>query len=203
MPRKAARSRGCTGSLLGFPACKTSGHLRRTTSRTVKRKVSKMTNQHPASHPIKSRPSPRQLLLSLVLGTLLAAVCAYAGSLLTPLAMARWTIQFNEHEEVRATLALLGVRHLPMFLLAVALGNVIFRIIKSPSLWTLATVTGPYVLYVIGQGVLDSLAAGESAFSWVTYEPAYFIWPHFVAVPVGLYAAGRMVDRKRPIPIGH
>lgn len=83
-----------------------------------------------------------------------------------------------------------------MFLISVALGNGIFTLVKSTSWVTVATVAAPYILYVIGAGTMDSLAAGESALSWVTYEPAYFIWPHFIAVPAGLYAASRMVARR-------
>lgn len=88
---------------------------------------------------------------------------------------------------------MLGVRHLPMFLISVALGNWIFTLLKSASWVTVATVAAPYILYVIGAGTVDSLAVGESALSWMTYEPAYFIWPHFIAVPAVLYAASRMV----------
>jgi len=118
------------------------------------------------------------------------------GALLTPPAIARWSIQINENEELRAALAMLGVRHLPMFLISVALGNGIFTLVKSTSWVSVATVAAPYILYVMGAGTMDSLAAGESALSWVTYEPAYFIWPHFIAVPAGLYAASRMVARR-------
>ena len=139
----------------------------------------------------------RLQLLALPLGILLAIVCALIGPLLDPPAIARWSVQSNDQDEMRAALGLIGIRHLPMFLLAVALGNVIFRLVKSTAPWAIAVTTAPYLAYVIGRGVLDSLAAGETAFSWVTYEPAYFIWPHFVAVPLGLFAAARMVARKK------
>jgi hypothetical protein len=138
----------------------------------------------------------RQVFACLLLGTALALVCAGMGALLTPPAIARWSVQINENEEIRAALAMLGVRHLPMFLIAVALGNGIFTLVKSTSWVPVATVAAPYILYVMGAGTMDSLAAGESALSWVTYEPAYFIWPHFIAVPAGLYAASRMVARR-------
>jgi len=138
----------------------------------------------------------RQIGASFMLGMVLALICAGAGSLLTAPALARWTAQIMEEENVRAALALLGVRHLPLFLMAVALGNVIFTWVRCTSLAAVAAAALPFIAYVIGAGTLDSLAAGEPALSWVTYEPAYFIWPHFVAVPAGLYAASRMVARR-------
>ena len=143
--------------------------------------------------------APRQFLMFLTLGVFLTLVCAYVGELLTPPAIARWTLQSNEHDEFRAALAMIGVRHLPLFLLSVALGNVIFRMVRRTSLRAVATVAAPYVVYVMFRGVLESLDAGESAWSWVTYEPAYFIWPHFITVPAGLFAAARMVGRQKPI----
>lgn len=138
----------------------------------------------------------RQVYTCLILGVALALVCAGMGALLTPPAIARWSIQINENEELRAAFAMLGVRHLPMFLISAALGNGIFILVKSTSWVSVATVAAPYILYVMGAGTMDSLAAGESALSWVSYEPAYFIWPHFIAVPAGLYAASRMVARR-------
>jgi hypothetical protein len=138
----------------------------------------------------------RQILVAFVLGIALALICAGAGSLLTAPALARWTVQIMEEENFRAALALLGVRHLPLFLIAVALGNLIFTWVRSYSWTAVAAATAPYVAYVIGAGTMDSMAAGEPALSWVTYEPGYFIWPHFVAVPAGLYAASRMVARR-------
>jgi len=138
----------------------------------------------------------RQIVAAFMFGVVLALICAGAGSLLTAPALARWTVQIMEEENLRAALALLGVRHLPLFLIAVALGNLIFTWVKSSSLTAVATAAAPYIAYLIGAGTMDSLAAGEPALSWVTYEPAYFIWPHFVAVPVGLYAASRMVARR-------
>lgn len=138
----------------------------------------------------------RQVFASLMLGAALALICASVGALLTPPAIARWSVQINQNDALRAALAMLGVRHLPMFLIAVALGNWIFTAVKSSALALVAAVATPYILYVIGAGTIDSLAAGETGLSWVTYEPAYFIWPHFMAVPAGLYAASRMVARR-------
>jgi hypothetical protein len=141
----------------------------------------------------------RQLMLALLLGTLFALVCAYVGTLLTPPAIARWSVQMNEQEDIRAELAMLGIRHLPMFLMSVAIGNWIYTVIKNTSLQVAAITAAPYILYVIGTGIFESLDIGEQAFSWVTYEPAYFIWPHFIAVPAGLYAASRMVKRRKSV----
>jgi undecaprenyl pyrophosphate phosphatase UppP len=141
----------------------------------------------------------RQLMLALLLGTLLAIVCAYAGTLLTPPAMARWSVQMNEQEELRAELAMLGIRHLPMFLMSVAIGNWMYTVIKNTSFKVAALTAAPYILYVVGTGISESLDIGEQAFSWLTYEPAYFIWPHFIAVPAGLYAASRMVKRRKSV----
>lgn len=143
----------------------------------------------------------RQVIASLMLGAALALICAWTGALLTPPAVARWTVQINENEEFRAAFAMLGVRHLPMFLISVALGNWIFTLIKSSSLARVAIVAAPYILYVIAAGTSDSLAAGEPALSWLTYEPGYFIWPHFIAVPAGLFAASRMVGRRTRHPV--
>lgn len=144
-------------------------------------------------------PTLRRLTLALLLGTGVAWVCAYAGALLTPPALARWSVQVLEQEEIRAELAMLGIRHLPMFLISVALGNWIYTLVKSTSLPVIGATVAPYVLYVIGTGISESLAIGEHPFSWLTYEPAYFIWPHFIAVPAGLYAASRMVKRRTPV----
>jgi hypothetical protein len=141
----------------------------------------------------------RQLMLALFLGTLSALVCAYVGAWLTPPAIARWSAQMYEQDEIRAALAMLGVRHLPMFLLSVVIGNGIYTLVKSTSLQAIAVTAAPYILYVMGTGIAESLAAGEPAFSWLTYEPAYFIWPHFIAVPAGLYASSRMVKRRKRI----
>lgn len=142
-------------------------------------------------------PTPnRQIFFALALGIALAVVCAGVGAMLTPPAVLRWSVQINDNEPLRAAFAMLGVRHLPLFLLAVALGNGIFTLLKSTSLGAIATVATPYILYVIGAGTMDSLSTGEPALSWVAYDPAYFIWPHFVAVPAGLYAASRMVARR-------
>jgi hypothetical protein len=139
----------------------------------------------------------RQFVLALFLGLLFASVCAYMGTWLTPPAIARWSVQMHEQEELRAALAMLGVRHLPMFLLAVALGNWMYTVIKNTSLQAIAVTAAPYILYVMGTGISESLDMGEHALSWLMYEPAYFIWPHFVAVPSGLYASSRMVKRRK------
>jgi hypothetical protein len=134
----------------------------------------------------------------LLLGSVLAGLCVVAGTLLTPPAIARWTIQTNEQEEWRAVLALIGVRHLPLFLLAVALGNAQFRLVGNSSVAAVGVSGLPYLVYVFVTGILESLAAGETAFSWLVYEPSYFIWPHFVAVPAGLMAAAHMVRVRKP-----
>jgi len=136
------------------------------------------------------------MFVLLGLGLVLAAVCAYLGSLLTPIALARWTIQTNEQDEVRAVLAMVGIRHLPLFLLAVLFGNFAFTLVRHSTTKAAGVVMLPYLGYVLFSAVADSLEAGEGAWSWVVYEPAYFIWPHFVAVPAGLLAAGRMVQRR-------
>ena len=136
-------------------------------------------------------------LWTLLMGAALALVCAYAGDWLTPPALARWTIQINDNDELRAALAMVGVRHLPIFLIAVACGNLVFTAVKSTSMATVALTALPYVLYVLSTAVSDSLDAAETAFSWVAYEPGYFIWPHFIALPLGLLAAARMVKRRK------
>lgn len=138
----------------------------------------------------------RQLLPTLLLGVLLTAACAWLGDLLTPAAIARWTIQTNEQDEWRAALALVGIRHLPVFLLAVAFGNGLFAALRSTSTPALVCAAVPYLLYVVGSGIEESLAAGERAFEWMAYDPAYFIWPHFLTVPCGLMAARSMVRRR-------
>ncbi len=139
-------------------------------------------------------------LLILLMGAALALVCAYVGDWLTPPALARWTIQINDNDELRAALAMVGVRHLPIFLIAVALGNLMFTVVKSTSMATVGLAAIPHMLYVFGTAVHDSLDAAESAFSWVAYEPGYFIWPHFIALPLGLLAAGCMVKRRGADP---
>lgn len=139
-------------------------------------------------------------LWTLLMGAALALVCAVVGDWLTPPALARWTIQINDNDELRAALAMVGVRHLPIFLIAVAGGNLLFTVVKSTSVATVGLAAVPYLLYVVGTAVRDSLDAAESAFSWVTYEPGYFIWPHFIALPLGLLAAARMVKRRGATP---
>ena len=139
----------------------------------------------------------RRPAAALFLGCLVAALAALLGPLLDAPAIARWTVQSYEDEGLRAAFALVGVRHLPMFLLAVAAGNAVYRLLKSTSLAMVALSVVPWLLYVVVTGTMESMAVGESPFSWVGYEPSYFIWPHFVAVPVGLYAASRMVRRRR------
>jgi len=135
-------------------------------------------------------------LTTLLMGAALALVCAYAGDWLTPPALARWTIQINDGDDLRAALAMVGVRHLPIFLIAVACGNLLFTAVKRTSIATVGVAAMPYLLYVLGTAVQDSLDAAEPAFSWVVYEPGYFIWPHFIALPLGLLAAARMVKRR-------
>lgn len=135
-------------------------------------------------------------VVACLLGSILAVACAYLGAALTPPAIARWTIQINDQEEWRALLAMLGIRHLPMFLFTVLGGNVIFTWLKNTSRSVVALAVAPYICYVVGTGIAESLAAGESAWSWVTYQPSYFIWPHFIFVPAGLLAAASMVKRR-------
>lgn len=139
----------------------------------------------------------RQPAAALFLGCLVAALAALLGPLLDAPAIARWTVQSYEEEGLRAAFALVGVRHLPMFLLAVAAGNAVFRLLKSTSIAMVATSVVPWLLYVVVTGTMESMAVGERPFSWVGYEPSYFIWPHFVAVPLGLYMASRMVRQRR------
>ncbi len=69
---------------------------------------------------------------ALFLGALVAALAALLGPLLDGPAIARWTVQ-SEEENLRAAFALVGIRHLPMFLLAVAAGNAVYRLLKSTS----------------------------------------------------------------------
>ncbi len=132
-------------------------------------------------------------------GVLLAAVCAYVGPWLMVPAMDRWTIQTNDHDEIRALLAIIGIRHLPMFLVATAFGNWAFSVSGNISTKAVGMAMLPYLVYVLAAAVLDARDTGETAWSWISYEPAYFIWPHFVAVPVGLIAARFMVKRKMSI----
>lgn len=129
------------------------------------------------------------------MGVLLAALAAFSGPWLNAPALARWTIQTQDDNPVRAALAIIAIRHLPMFLLAVAAGHIVFRVLRNTSLPVTAVTVLPWLLYVLVTGSMDSVAAGEEALSWVTYQPAYFIWPHFVAIPVGLLAARRMVQQ--------
>jgi hypothetical protein len=129
-------------------------------------------------------------------GALLAAACAYSGSWLTPIALARWTIQINDQDEFRAMLAMVGVRHLPLFLLAVWVGNIAFRLVRNTTPKAAAVAMLPYLVYVLVSAVSESLGAGEGVWTWVVYEPSYFIWPHFVAVPAGLLAARHMVQHR-------
>jgi len=91
----------------------------------------------------------------------------------------------------------MAIRHLPMFLLAVAAGRLIFQVLEKPSVRLVAASALPWLLYVFVTGVLESVAIGEKPFEWVVYQPAYFIWPHFIAIPAGLYAASRMVNRRK------
>ena len=139
----------------------------------------------------------RQPAAALFLGALVAALAALLGPLLDAPAIARWTVQSYEDEGLRAAFALISVRHLPMLLLAIAAGNIVFRLLKNTSPAIVAISVVPWLVYVVVTGTVESIAAGESPFSWVGYEPAYFIWPHFVAVPLGLYMASRMVRHRR------
>ena len=136
-------------------------------------------------------------ITALFWGAVLAGLAAWLGPLLNPPAIARWTVQSFEEEYLRAAFALVAIRHLPMFLLSVTAGNLIFRLLKDTSPAIVAVTTFPWLLYVIAAGTMDSVAAGEAPLSWVVYEPAYFIWPHFIAEPAGLFAAGSMVRRRR------
>jgi hypothetical protein len=56
--------------------------------------------------------------------------------------------------------------------------------------------SAPYLVYLVVTGIAESLDMGEPAFSWVGYEPSYFVWPHFVCVPAGFLASYRMVRRR-------
>ena len=142
-------------------------------------------------------------IAALFLGAALAGLAAWLGPLLNPPAIARWTVQTFDEEYLRAAFALVAIRHLPMFLLSVAAGNLIFRMLKNTSPAMVAITALPWLIYVLTAGTLDSVAVGEAPWSWVVYEPAYFIWPHFIAVPAGLFAASSMVKRRnlrRPAP---
>lgn len=144
-------------------------------------------------------PAFRSVLVRLsaafALGVVLALVLALLGPLLNPPALVRWDVQMMEQDELRAVLGLIGIRHLPIFLLALVLGHGIFRLLRSTRADTVIAVVLPYLLYLVAHGIYDSIASGESPFSWVSYEPAVFIWPHFVAAPLGLVAAAIRVAR--------
>lgn len=139
----------------------------------------------------------RQLLLLFAIGCALAASCVFLGSLLTPPALARWETQTRELDETRASLAMIGIRHLPIFLFCVVIGNAIFTMIKSTAWIAVLMVSTPYLIYAFATAILESVKMGESAFSWLGYEPSYFIWPHFVFVPTGLIASRRMVRQRK------
>ncbi len=81
-----------------------------------------------------------------------------------------------------------------------AAGNAVFRLLKntSPTMVTMSII--PWLLYVLVTGTMESMAVGESPFSWMSYEPAYFIWPHFVAIPLGLYMTSSMARHRRAAP---
>lgn len=140
--------------------------------------------------------SVRRLLYLLALGSFLACLCLALGSVLNPPALARWENQTHGLDEMRAFLAMIGIRHLPVFLLSIAVGNWIFTVMKNTGWLTVWVVLTPYLLYVFVTAIFESLEMGEAAFSWVSYEPSYFIWPHFVFVPAGLIAASRMVRQR-------
>jgi hypothetical protein len=139
----------------------------------------------------------RRPLAALILGALLAGLAAWVGPLLDPPALARWTVQTHEENDFRAAYALMAIRHLPMFLLAVAAGRLIFQVVEKPSVHLVAISALPWLLYVVATGIRESLAIGEEPFEWMVYQPAYFIWPHFIAIPAGLYAASRMANRRK------
>lgn len=140
--------------------------------------------------------STRRLLCYLALGSLLALLCVALGSVLNPAALVRWENQTQAHDALRAFWAMIGIRHLPVFLLCIAAGNLIFTAMKDAARSRAWVVSTPYLLYVLVTAILDSLRAGETAFSWLGYDPSYFIWPHFVFVPAGLIAASRMVRQR-------
>jgi len=141
----------------------------------------------------------RQLLLFLLLGCGLAALFVLVGSLLTPPALARWETQTYESDHYRAALAMIGIRHLPVFLLSIAIGNAVFTWRRDAKPLAVLTLSAPYLVYLVVTGIAESLDMGESAFSWVGYEPSYFVWPHFVCVPAGLLASYRMVRRRNRV----
>ena len=143
-----------------------------------------------------NNPSNRQLLLFLFLGCGLAALCVVAGSVLTPPALARWDTQTHENDHFRAALAIIGIRHLPIFLLSIAIGNAVFTWQKDAKPQAVLALFAPYLVYLVGTAIAESLELGEPAFSWVGYEPRYFVWPHFVCVPAGLMASHRMVRQR-------
>lgn len=141
----------------------------------------------------------RRPITALALGSLLASLAAWCGPLLDPPAIARWTIQTHEENYFRAAYALIAIRHLPMFLLAVAAGRLIFLVLEKPSLRTVTAIALPWLLYVVVTGVQESVAIGEEPFEWLVYQPSYFVWPHFVAIPAGLYAASRLANQHQKI----
>ncbi|MCZ8252167.1 MAG: hypothetical protein O9318_06835 [Hylemonella sp.] len=124
-------------------------------------------------------------------------ILALIGPLLNPPALVRWDVQIMEQDELRAVLGLIGIRHLPIFLLALVLGHGIFQLLRSTGADVVIAAVLPYLLYLVAHGVYDSLSTGEPPFSWVSYEPAIFIWPHFIAAPLGLVAAAIRVARLR------
>ncbi len=137
------------------------------------------------------------LLMAIAGGSLLALLTSTLGPLLNDPALVRWTVQMQDEEPARAAFALVAIRHLPIFLLAIAAGQVIFRVVRTTSVTAVLAAAAPWWLYVVVTGTMESVALGEDAFSWVFYDPAYFIWPHFVALPAGLLAASRMLQRVR------
>jgi undecaprenyl pyrophosphate phosphatase UppP len=137
----------------------------------------------------------RQFLLLVLLGCILAAVCVYAGSLLNPPALARWETQSREQAEFRAFWAMIGVRHLPIFLLSLVFGLCVFRMVACSSI-AAGTLIAPYLLYAFAAAISESVESGESALSWIWYQPGYFIWPHFAFMPAGVIASYRMVQHR-------
>lgn len=137
----------------------------------------------------------RQMLYFFFLGCAFATLLVFVGSALNAPALARWEVQTQDHDTARAWLAIIGIRHLPMFLLSCAIGYAALKTVKNTRPLAALTLVVPYMLYVFLTSIAESLELGEPAFSWLHYEPGYFIWPHFVFVPAGVFASYRMVHK--------
>ena len=135
-------------------------------------------------------------LMTLLIGAALALVGAVVGDWLTPPALARWTIQIKDNDERVVGVGVGGVPAITVFLVGVVCVRLLFAVVKSTSLAHVALAALHDLLCVVGTAVCNSLGAEGSAFSWVAYEPGYFIWPHFIALPLGLLEAARMVKRR-------